>query len=162
MKTRTETGMADRSGLGRKYRGSALVAVPQNDTARTVERAKSPHHKDGRTLNSVEETVMNENKVSVGVDVSKSRLDAAVIPSEKCWSVDNDEKGIKGLVRQLKKIQPDYIVIEATGGYEAAVAGALAGAGLPVSVVNPANVRNYAKASGVIAKTDTIDSLILV
>jgi transposase len=104
---------------------------------------------------------MNENKVSVGVDVSKARLDAAVIPGEKCWSVDNDENGIKILVRRLKKIAPDYVVIEATGGYEAAVAGAIAGACLPVSVVNPANVRNYAKASGIIAKTDTIDSIIL-
>lgn len=104
---------------------------------------------------------MSVKEVSVGIDVSKVKLDAAVMPGEKCWSVDNDEKGFKALVKRLMKIKPDYVVIEATGGYESAVACAIAGAGLPVSVVNPANVRNYAKASGIIAKTDAIDSIIL-
>lgn len=104
---------------------------------------------------------MEKNQVSVGIDVSKDKLDVGVVPGEECWEAVNDEEGIASLVTRLKSIRPDFIVIEATGGYEAAVAGALAGAGLPVSVMNPTHVRNYAKATGKIAKTDTIDSLIL-
>lgn len=104
---------------------------------------------------------MAKDHVSVGIDVSKDKLDVAVVPGEECWESANDEEGIGGLLKRLRRRRPDFIVIEATGGYEAAVAGALASAGLPVSVVNPAQVRNYAKATGTIAKTDTIDSIIL-
>lgn len=104
---------------------------------------------------------MEKKQVSVGIDVSKLKLDVAVVPGEECWTVGNDEEGVEGLARRLKKLRPDFVVIEATGGYEAAVAGGLARSGLPVSVVNPTQVRNYAKATGQIAKTDTIDSIIL-
>lgn len=104
---------------------------------------------------------MSKQEISVGIDVSKDRLDVAVIPANDCWQEPNDETGIQNLVNRLGKITPVFVILEASGGYEANVAGALAHAGLPVCVVNPAQVRNYAKGTGTVAKTDTIDSLIL-
>lgn len=134
--------------------------MPINETARTVEGAIKPaFRKDGRALKK--EGTVDKGQVSVGIDVSKDKLDVAVVPGEECWVSANDEEGIGGLVKRLRRVRPAFIIIEATGGYEAAVAGALASAGLPVSVMNPAHVRNYAKATGKIAKTDTMDSLIL-
>lgn len=104
---------------------------------------------------------MSKQEISVGIDVSKDRLDVAMVPANDCWQEPNDETGIKNLVDRLGKITPVFVILEASGGYEANVAGALAQAGLPVCVVNPAQVRNYAKATGKAAKTDMIDSLVL-
>ncbi|GMT42946.1 MAG: IS110 family transposase [bacterium] len=104
---------------------------------------------------------MRKQEVAVGIDVSKLKLDIAVMPKKKLWQADNDEAGIRSLVKRLSAINPDFIIIEATGGYDASLAGALAHAKLPVSVVNPAQVRNYAKATGTLAKTGSIDSIIL-
>jgi len=104
---------------------------------------------------------MRKQEVAVGIDVSKSKLDIAVMPKKKLWQADNDGAGINGLVDSLAAIRPDFIIIEATGGYDASLAGALAHAKLPVCVVNPAQVRNYARATGKLAKTDSIDSIVL-
>lgn len=104
---------------------------------------------------------MSKQEIAVGIDVSKLKLDIAVMPKKKLWQTDNSEAGIRSLVERLSAIRPDFIIIEATGGYDASLAGALAQAKLPVCVVNPAQVRNYAKATGTLAKTDSIDSIIL-
>jgi len=94
----------------------------------------------------------------VGVDVSKARLDLAVRPSGKRWSVDNDEAGIKLLVRQLKPYPGALVVMEATGGFEHAVAAAVSAAGFEAAIVNPRQVRDFGRAVGQLAKTDTIDA----
>jgi len=99
--------------------------------------------------------------IFIGIDVSKARLDVAVRPSGESESVSNDEDGIKALVKRLGEIQPALIVLEATGGVERLVARALSSAELPVVVVNPCQVRDFAKATGQLAKTDSIDAGVL-
>jgi transposase len=101
---------------------------------------------------------MSEPQVFVGIDVSKARLDVALRPTDDCWHVNNDESGIAGLVERLRTVQPTLIVLEATGGLEGPVTGALAEAGLPVVVVNPRHARDVAKATGRLAKTDTLEA----
>jgi transposase len=99
--------------------------------------------------------------IFVGIDVSKARLDVAVCPSGQSESVTNDEAGIKTLVKRLGEIQPALIVLEATGGVERQLTRALVNAELPVVVINPRQVRDFAKATGQLAKTDSIDALVL-
>jgi transposase len=96
-----------------------------------------------------------------GIDVSKSRLDIAVLGEEREWQVDNTQVGIANLVQQMQELQPELIVVEATGGYQRAVVEALFQAGLPVAVVNPARVRQFARACGLLAKTDKLDARVL-
>jgi len=100
-------------------------------------------------------------QVVVGVDVAKATLDVAVRPNDAAWTVANDEDGIRSLVAQLRALAPAQIVLEATGGYEVAVVSALAAAALPVIVVNPRAVRDFARATGQLAKTDQLDAGIL-
>lgn len=97
----------------------------------------------------------------VGIDISKDFLDLAVRPEKKIWRIEHNETGISQLVDQLKAMQPTLIMMEATGGFETDVATALALAGLPVAVVNPRQVRDFAKALGILAKTDRLDAQIL-
>ena len=94
----------------------------------------------------------------VGIDVAKGRLDLAMRPTGDRWHVANDATGIAQLVTRLDQLRPAVIALEATGGYERAVVSALAGAGLPVAVVNPRQVRDFAKATGKLAKTDALDA----
>ena len=94
----------------------------------------------------------------VGIDVAKSRLDIAVRPDEEQWSVPNEEEGIDTLVSRLKELEPALVVLEATGGLELAVTAALAACELPVVVVNPRQVRDFARAAGQLAKTDRLDA----
>jgi transposase len=101
---------------------------------------------------------MSEPQVFVGIDVSKAQLDVALRPTNDCWQVNNEESGIADLVERLRTVQPTLIVLEATGGLEVPVTGALAEAGLPVVVVNPRHARDFAKATGRLAKTDTLDA----
>jgi len=97
----------------------------------------------------------------VGIDVSKSVLDFDCLPVSATRQFSNDAEGIAALVNLLKDSGVDRIVIEATGGYETAVGSALAVAGLPVVVVNPKQVRDFAKAMGHFAKTDRLDAKVL-
>jgi transposase len=99
--------------------------------------------------------------IFVGIDVSKARLDVAMRPTGERDSVANDKVGIKALVKRLAEIQPTLIVMEATGSMERQVSAALGGAGLPVVVINPRQVHDFAKAIGQLAKTDSIDALVL-
>lgn len=97
----------------------------------------------------------------IGIDVSKSLLDIAQAPEGEFWSVGNDTEGISALMERLKALKPALVVMEATGGYESAVAVAAMEASLPVVVVNPRQVRDYARATGRLAKTDKIDARVL-
>ncbi|HEX2928242.1 MAG TPA: transposase, partial [Candidatus Binatia bacterium] len=99
--------------------------------------------------------------IFVGVDVSKERLDVAMRPSGQSESVSNDKAGIEALIQRLGEIQPALIVLEATGGVERPLTRALTSAELPVVVVNPRQVRDFAKATGQLAKTDSIDAVVL-
>ena len=104
---------------------------------------------------------MNEKREVVGIDVSKARLDVALLHAEEELQFANDAAGIEQLVKQLKMLEVDLVVTEATGGYETTVATALAAAGLRVAVVNPRQVRDFAKATGRLAKTDRIDARVI-
>jgi len=98
------------------------------------------------------------DKTICGIDVSKDRLDVAVRPSGERFVVARTGAGLDELVTRLKVLKPNLIVLEATGGFETVVVAALAGAGLPVAVANPAQIRAFAKAIGQRAKTDPIDA----
>jgi transposase len=94
----------------------------------------------------------------VGIDVAKDKLDIAVLGEKKASQAGNDEVGIAKLIKKLQTLNPELIVVEATGGYQRAVVLGLYEAGLPVAVVNPSRVRQYARASGLLAKTDKLDA----
>ena len=98
------------------------------------------------------------DKTTCGIDVSKDRLDVAVHPSGERFTVPRTGAGLDDLVARLKVLKPNLIVLEATGGFETVVVAALAAAGLPVAVANPAQIRAFAKAIGQRAKTDPIDA----
>lgn len=100
-------------------------------------------------------------EVFVGIDVSKKSLDVAVRPSGEYWQESNDEKGQRSLVAKLRKLGAALVVAEATGGLERNVVVALAVAGIEVAVVNPRQVRDFAKATGRLAKTDKLDAEVL-
>lgn len=94
----------------------------------------------------------------VGIDVAKDRLDVAVRPGGQAWGEANGPEGIARLVEQVRGLQPRLVVLEATGGYQLPVMAALLAAGLPVVVVNPRQIRDFAKATGRLAKTDALDA----
>ncbi len=97
----------------------------------------------------------------VGIDVAKVQLEVCVRPAGQCWAVTNDEPGRRELAQRLASLPKALIVLEATGGLEIAVVGALAEAGLLPVVVNPRQVRDFAKATGRLAKTDTLDAEVI-
>jgi transposase len=98
------------------------------------------------------------SQIYVGIDVSKDRLDVAVLGKKPIVQFANTRKGIAKLVRHMRQLKPKLIVMEATGGYEEALVLALFEAGLPVALVSPQRVRQYAKAKGLLAKTDKLDA----
>jgi len=102
-----------------------------------------------------------EAAVVVGIDVSKARLDVAVLPSGEAWSCGNDEAGIKDLVDRVKVFRAGLVVLEATGGYELGVTMALAEQEIPLVVANPRQIRDFARATGRLAKTDSLDAHML-
>ena len=97
----------------------------------------------------------------VGIDVSKDRLDVHLLPSGEAFAVARDGKGLENLVERLGALDVSLIVLEATGGFETTVAAALAAAGLPLAVVNPRQIRSFARALGKLAKTDAIDAEVI-
>src|SRR5512135_1263298 len=104
---------------------------------------------------------MAEEKIFVGIDVSKAWLDIAVLPAQASWQVENTGKGFKDLITKLAPLPLDRIVVEATGGYETALVERLAREGLPVCRVNPGRVRRFAQGLNWLAKTDKIDARLL-
>lgn len=103
---------------------------------------------------------MTRTQVFVGIDVSKAQLDMALRPEGR-FSASNDEAGFAQILERLKAAPPTLVVLEATGGLEIPITGVLAAAGVPVVVVNPRQVRDFAKATGKLAKTDALDAQVL-
>jgi transposase len=101
---------------------------------------------------------METTSLYVGIDVAQAHLDVAVCPSGEEWRVTHDPDGITALVERLTSLAPALVVLEATGGLEMPLAGELLDAALPVAVVNPRQVRDFARAMGKLAKTDTLDA----
>lgn len=99
--------------------------------------------------------------IFVGIDVSKAQLDVAIRPTAQTLSVTNDKAGIKILVTHFKKLKPTLVVLESTGGLERKVMAALIGAEIAVVMANPRQVRDFAKSTGQLAKTDRIDAAVL-
>jgi transposase len=97
----------------------------------------------------------------IGIDVSKDRLDVHVRPSGQAFAVARDGEGLERLVGELRRRDVALVVLEATGGFETTVAAALAGAGLPLAVVNPRQIRDFARAMGRLAKTDALDAEVI-
>lgn len=125
---------------------ASVFAVPNPDS-----RSDPSPHSQGR--------VMDEPlAVFVGIDVSKDRLDVHLRPSGESFCIRRDGTGLDGLCGRLAKLPVALIVLEATGGFEATVAAALAGAGLPLCVINPRQIRDFARAMGRLAKTDALDA----
>ena len=104
---------------------------------------------------------MKQERPYIGIDVAKAHLDLATHLSGEPWRVANDEAGISAIVTHLRELAPTLVVMEATGGLELPLAGELLSAQLPVAVVNPRQVRDFAKALGKLAKTDTLDARVL-
>jgi transposase len=101
------------------------------------------------------------NKVFIGIDIAKDTLDFHVKPTGESWTSKNNAKDISEAVKRLSSLKPTCIVLEATGGYEMLLAIALTAAKLPVAIVNPRQVRNFAKALSIQAKTDALDAEVL-
>src|ERR1700674_3911123 len=99
---------------------------------------------------------MSDMPCFIGIDVAKAQLDMALRPSGERWAVPNDASGVTTLVDRVQALHPALMVLEGTGGLERAVASALAMAGLPVVVVHPRQVRDVARATGPLAKTDAV------
>jgi transposase len=109
---------------------------------------------------ATKEDGMTRTQVFVGIDVSKAQLDMALRPEGR-FSASNDEAGFAQILERLKAAPPTLVVLEATGGLEIPITGVLAAAGVPVVVVNPRQVRDFAKATGKLAKTDALDAQVL-
>ena len=104
---------------------------------------------------------MSQESIYVGIDVSKEQVDVAVRPTGKNWNVSYDGSGVDDLVAQLKDLKPAGVIAESTGGLELPLVAALAASSLPVAVVNPRQVRDFAKSTGQLAKTDRLDAQVL-
>ena len=104
---------------------------------------------------------MEQHDIYVGIDVAKARVDVAIRPGGDRCEVSNDQAGIVALVAQMQQLNPVALVMEASGGLELPLVAALAAASLPVVVVNPRQVRDFAKATGRLAKTDSLDAAVL-
>lgn len=97
-------------------------------------------------------------QIFIGIDVSRDRLDAHVRPSDESFAVARDSEGLAALIERLRAFDPYLVVLEATGGFEVTVAAAVAAAQIPLAVVNPRQIRDFARATGQLAKTDALDA----
>ena len=104
---------------------------------------------------------MDQEGIYVGIDVAKAQVDVAVRPTDDRWEVSYDDAGIRQLVSRLKALEPVMVLLEASGGLELPLVAALATEELPVVVVNPRQVRDFARATGKLAKTDSLDAAVL-
>ncbi|MBM4452324.1 MAG: IS110 family transposase, partial [Chloroflexi bacterium] len=99
--------------------------------------------------------------IYIGIDVSKDTLDVAIYGDTQHLSFANDEAGITKIVSKLRQLDPELVVLEATGGFEVALAAELGVAKIPTAVVNPRQIRDFAKSVGMLAKTDILDARII-
>lgn len=97
----------------------------------------------------------------VGIDIAKDRLDVCCLPSGETWSLASDQASIESLIDRLQRVQAILVVMEASGGWEQRPLAELTAAGLPTALVNPRQVRDFARATGRLAKTDRIDAAVL-
>lgn len=104
---------------------------------------------------------MEQEAIYVGIDVAKDQVDVAVRPTGQRWTISYDEPGVQELVSRLNTLEPVMVLLEATGGLELPLVVALATEALPVVIVNPRQVRDFAKATGILAKTDSLDAAVL-
>ena len=117
---------------------------------------RQAHHRRGRHMAESESV-----QPHMGIDVSQAALDVAVYPTSEHWQTSNDEAGIAELLERARALEPALIVLEASGGYETPALATLGSAGLPVVAVNPRQVRDFARATGRLAKTDALDAQVL-
>jgi transposase len=94
----------------------------------------------------------------IGIDVSKDWLDICIRPSGETFAITRDDQGLEHLVERLRALAPVLVALEATGGYETVVASALGAAHLPLAVINPRQIRDFARSTGKLAKTDRLDA----
>ena len=99
---------------------------------------------------------MEQESIYVGIDVAKAQVDVAIRPTDDRWEVPHDETGVRQLVSRLKTLEPVMVLLEASGGLEVPLVAALAAEAVPVVVVNPSQVRDFARATGKLAKTDAL------
>jgi len=112
-------------------------------------------------MNTITKTSIRNKQRNVGIDIGKDTLDIYIYECEKHWQTANTSEGVKTLIKQLNRYQLSRVLVEATGGYERRLVEACSEKGLPVIVVQPLQVRQFAKAQGVIAKTDKIDARLI-
>lgn len=134
----------------------AGFASPTRTVARAPAAGKPASARKGNLVSKIKPTA-----VSAGIDVSKESLDVDFAPTRESLHFANRAAGHAAIVNRLSKMEICVIVIEATGGYERAIVAELAGAGLPVVVINPRQVRDFARAQGRLAKTDQLDAAVL-
>ena len=108
-----------------------------------------------------QEVIMEQEVTYVGIDVAKAQVDVAIRPTNDRWEIPRDEAGIRKLVSQMKTLEPVMVLLEASGGLELPLVAALAAEAVPVVVVNPRQVRDFARATGKLAKTDALDAAVL-
>lgn len=136
----------------------ALKAVTEPGTL-SVLSVNNPDSRSGRRVSPHSQgRDMMEAPRFVGIDVSKDRLDVCIRPEGETAAFVRDSEGVKALVDRMQKVTPQIVVLEATGGFEAMVVAALADSGIAVAVVNPRQIRDFARASGRLAKTDVLDA----
>jgi transposase len=134
---------------------------PEAQHGSSLAHPSNPDSRVGRNASPVEQGGVTMDAQYVGIDVSKDRLDVHVRPGGEAFAVARDGEGLVALVARLTPLAPRLVAVEATGGFEMTVAAALAGAELPLVVVNPAQVRHYAQALGRRAKTDQGDAEVI-
>ncbi len=159
--------MADRSLLGLQRPCLSRIATsPPLKPEQLIgprQRREPVSCKVGPTgmISAREETLVSSTSVHIGIDVSKGSLDVAVHETGQHSSVANNRSGIRSLVARLRQLQPRLIVLEASGGYERRLLDAIAAVCLPAALVNPRQLRDFARATGILAKTDKIDAFVL-
>ena len=143
--------------------GRLAAPVPSPNSCQSHQRRELVSARPGRVPDSgrSRSLVRPDQPVHVGIDVSKATLDVAIEPTHERWQVANDQRGIEQLVERLQHLRPERVVLEATGGYELPALAALGCAELPAVAVNPRQVRDFAKATGRLAKTDALDASLL-
>jgi len=104
---------------------------------------------------------MQQDPIYIGIDVAKAQVDVAVHPTGMRWQALYTEEGVQELISRVEALQPTLVLLEASGGLEIPLVAALANAHLPVVVVNPRQVRDFARATGRLAKTDSLDAQVL-
>jgi transposase len=129
---------------------------PNSRKSRSRPKKPSSSHSQDR-----DGSMNNSTSTFVGIDVSKKNLDVCLLPQKNAFSSSYEAESLADLVEKLRSVQPRLIVVEATGGFERPLVAALLEAGLPVALVNPRQVRDFAKALGRLAKTDRLDAELL-